>query len=102
MTQKRKSAPKKAPSGEGMRLNKFLATGGVASRRKADELIQEGRVRINGRVVTVLGTRIDPAKDQVFVDEKQVVLLDEPVYIVFNKPKDCITTSSDERGRTTV
>jgi pseudouridine synthase len=85
-----------------MRLNKFLATGGVASRRGADELITEGHVRVNGRVVTALGTRIDPEADKVFVDEHQIVLLDEPVYIVFNKPKDCITTAKDERGRTTV
>jgi len=85
-----------------VRLNKFLSTAGVSSRRKADEMIEEGRVRVNGQVITSLGTKIDPAKDKIFVNEKQVVLLDEPVYIIFNKPKDAITTSKDERGRSTV
>lgn len=85
-----------------VRLNKFLATAGIASRRKADELIEEGTIRVNGKVVTSLGTKIDPARDKVFYQEKQVVLLDEPIYLVFNKPKDCITTASDERGRATV
>jgi pseudouridine synthase len=49
-----------------------------------------------------LGAKVDPHHDKVFVDEREVVILDEPVYILFNKPKDCITTSADERGRTTV
>ncbi len=89
-------------SGESVRLNKFLATAGIASRRKADELIQEGRVRINGKVVTSLGVKVNPSIDKVFVNEKQVALLDDKVYIVFNKPNDCITTARDERGRTTV
>src|SRR5258706_440698 len=85
-----------------IRLNKFLSTAGVSSRRKADELIQEGRVSVNGTVVTSLGTKIHPSRDQVFVNEKQVMILDEPVYIVFNKPKDAITTAKDERGRSTI
>ena len=95
--------PDPQPStGTQVRLNKFLSTAGIASRRRADEMIQEGLVRVNGKVVTSLGVKIDPARDQVFVNEKQVVLLDEPVYIVFNKPNDSITTARDERGRTTV
>lgn len=85
-----------------VRLNKFIAHAGVCSRRKADELIRSGRVQVNGKSVSNLGMRIDPRKDRVFVNEKQVVMLDEPVYIVLNKPKDCITTASDERGRATV
>ena len=85
-----------------IRLNKFLSTAGVASRRSADRMIEDGLVKINGRVVTDLGVKIDPSHDKVFVNEKQVTILDEPVYIVFNKPKDCITTVRDERGRTTV
>ena len=87
---------------ERIRLNKFLSMAGVASRRKADTLIEEGKVRVNGKVVTSLGMKIDPMLDKVFLNENQVVILDEPVYIVFNKPHDCITTASDERGRTTV
>ncbi len=85
-----------------IRLNKFLANAGIASRRKADVMIQEGKVRINGKIVTDLGVKINPSRDKIFVNDKQVALVDESVYIVFNKPKDCITTSSDERGRTTV
>jgi len=85
-----------------MRLNRFLASAGVASRRKADILISEGHVRVNNKVITEMGVQVNPSKDKVFVDGKQISILDEPVYIVFNKPKDCITTLSDERGRTTV
>ncbi len=85
-----------------VRLNKFLAAVGVASRRKADEMIQQGKVSVNDRVVTTLGVRIDSSSDKVFVNGQQVVHLDRPVYILFNKPKDCITTTHDERGRMTV
>ncbi len=89
-------------SGNMIRLNKFLANAGIASRRKADQMIVEGKVKLNGKLVTDLGVKVDPRKDRIFVEGKQVALLDEPVYIVFNKPKDCISTSSDERGRTTI
>ena len=85
-----------------IRLNKFLSTAGIASRRKADQMIVDGKVKINGKVVTDLGIKIDPQHDSVFIHGKQVALLDDFVYILFNKPKDCITTASDERGRTTV
>lgn len=85
-----------------IRLNKYLSTAGISSRRKADELIQEGKVRINGKVVMSLGVKVDPTTDKIFVNERQVVILDEPMYILFNKPNDCITTASDEHGRTTV
>jgi 23S rRNA pseudouridine2605 synthase len=85
-----------------IRLNKFLSTAGVASRRTADRMIEEGRVQINGKVVTSLGVKIDPRKDMVFVNGKQAVILDDTVYIVLNKPNDSITTARDERGRTTV
>jgi 23S rRNA pseudouridine2605 synthase len=85
-----------------IRLNKFLSTAGIASRRKADEMILEGKVKVNGKVVTSLGVKIDSSRDQVFVNQKEVSMLHEPVYVVFNKPKDCIATASDERGRTTV
>jgi pseudouridine synthase len=96
--------PQKRTAGDEalVRINKYLATAGVASRRKADELIEEGRVKVNGVVVTSLGVKIHPERDKVFVDAKQVALLDDLVYIVMNKPHDCITTASDERGRTTV
>lgn len=85
-----------------IRLNKYISVAGFCSRRKADQLIVDGKVRVNGRVVVSLGVKIDPTRDKVFINEKQVVHLDRPVYILLNKPKDCITTSSDEKGRTTV
>ncbi|MDI6803067.1 MAG: pseudouridine synthase [Bacteroidota bacterium] len=85
-----------------VRLNKFIADCGLASRRKADTLIEEGRVKVNDKIKTELGFKINPSRDKVFVDGKQAVKLDKPVYIVFNKPKDCITTTKDEKGRTSV
>jgi pseudouridine synthase len=85
-----------------VRLNKFIADCGVTSRRKADDLILDGRVKVNGKVVFELGQKINPETAKVFINEKQITQLDEKVYIVFNKPKDCITTLKDERGRTTV
>jgi 23S rRNA pseudouridine2605 synthase len=85
-----------------IRLNKFLSSAGIASRRKADELILAGSVTVNGRRVVSLGSKIDPSKDKVFVDGKQVARSDKSVYIVLNKPKDCITTTDDEKGRRTV
>ena len=85
-----------------VRLNKFLASTGISSRRKADELIEQGLVEVNGRVVEELGMKIDPDKDSIYVNGQQVVNLDRPVYLVLNKPKDCITTASDEKGRMTV
>lgn len=85
-----------------IRLNRYLSMAGAASRRKADGYIAAGRVTVNGRIVCDLGTRIDPKNDSVFLDGRQIVDIDPKVYILFNKPKDCITTLSDERGRSTV
>jgi 23S rRNA pseudouridine2605 synthase len=82
-------------------LQRYLATAGVAARRKAEELIAGGRVTVNGAVVTVLGTKIDPDRDSVLVDGEAVVALDR-FYVLFNKPKGCITAVSDDRGRPTV
>ncbi len=84
-----------------MRLNKFLAEAGVASRRKADELIEQGRVDVNGKTVTKLGTEIDPEKDEVRVDGEKIKPA-KKVYYMLNKPKGVVATTSDERGRTTV
>lgn len=85
-----------------IRLNRYLAMAGVTSRRKADELIASGRVTVNGRPVRDLGTKIDPASDAVYLDGRQIVAVAPKVYILFNKPKDTITTLSDERGRRSV
>jgi 23S rRNA pseudouridine2605 synthase len=89
-------------SEEEMRLNKFIAEAGVASRRKADELIEQGVVRVNGRVVTELGAKVQPARDEVSVKGTPVYIQSQLYYILLNKPKDCITTTSDEKGRRTV
>ena len=85
---------------EKIRLNKFMANSGICSRREADEYIQQGLVKVNGEVVTELGTKISHT-DTVEYDEK-IVALESKCYILLNKPKDCVTTSDDPNGRTTV
>lgn len=85
---------------EQIRLNKFMANAGICSRREADEFIQKGLVKVNGAVVTELGTKISH-NDVVEYDEK-VVALESKCYILLNKPKDCVTTSDDPNGRLTV
>ncbi|MCM1505380.1 MAG: RNA-binding S4 domain-containing protein [Muribaculum sp.] len=85
---------------EQIRLNKFMANAGLCSRREADEYIQQGLIKVNGNVVTELGTKISHS-DVVEYDEK-VVALESKCYILLNKPKDCVTTSDDPNGRLTV
>ena len=85
---------------EQVRLNKFMANAGICSRREADEYIQQGLVKVNGTVVTELGSKISPVDVVEFKDE--VVTLQSKCYILLNKPKDCVTTSDDPNGRTTV
>ena len=82
-----------------MRLQKFLATCGVASRRKSEKLISNGRVKVNGRVVTEMGVKVNPEIDQVFVDNKNVVLEEQKVYILLNKPKGYVTTVREQFNR---
>ena len=83
------------------RLQKFIASCGVASRRKAEELITEGKVQVNGRRITELGVKIDPQKDKVKVNG-QLLAQEKPVYYLLNKPKGVITSVSDPQGRETV
>lgn len=83
------------------RLQKVLARAGVASRRASEELILAGRVRVNGRVVTELGTKVDPHKDRVEVDGKRLVA-EKPVYYLVNKPREMVTTLDDPEGRATI
>jgi 23S rRNA pseudouridine2605 synthase len=85
-----------------MRLNKFISEAGVASRRKADELISSGVVRVNGKLVTELGTKVNPHRDEVSVRGTPVYIQAQLFYVLLNKPKDCITTTSDDKGRRTV
>ncbi len=87
---------------EEMRLNKFIALSGITSRRKADILIQEGRVKVNGKLITKLGTVIDPESDKVTVDGHLIALPTKDVYIALNKPKGYVTTMDDELGRKSI
>ena len=76
------------------RLQKFIASCGVASRRKAEELITEGKVLVNGRKVTELGVKVNPLKDKVKVNG-QLLAVEKPVYYLLNKPTGVITSVTD-------
>lgn len=107
--QKKKSYPKKKKTNEvdqnyskteEIRLNKFIAHAGLCSRREADTYIADGKVKVNGKVITEMGFKVR-RKDDVLVDEQKITL--EPfVYLLLNKPKNTITTTDDDRGRNTV
>ncbi len=85
-----------------MRLQKFLARAGAASRRGSENLMTAGRVTVNGQVVTELGSKVDPLVDEVAVDGVVVRLADGPVTIMLHKPAGVVTTMSDPQGRPTV
>jgi len=89
-------------SKEGIRLQKYMALCGVASRRASEELIKNGQVQVNGKVVLEMGTVIDPNKDRVSVDGKTVKPEKKKVYIMLNKPVGVVTSLKDEKGRTVV
>jgi 23S rRNA pseudouridine2605 synthase len=84
------------------RLQKILSQAGIASRRKAEELIQAGRVTVNGAVITELGSKADLERDHIKVDNKILHAPKRLIYIALNKPKGCVTTVSDPEGRPTV
>ena len=86
----------------GERLQKIISSSGVASRRKAELLIQQGRVTVNGQVVDRLGTRADPAKDSIRVDGKRLPVQNRKIYLLLNKPRQVICSVSDPQGRTLV
>ena len=85
-----------------MRLQRFLARAGVASRRGSETLMTAGRVRVNGQVVREMGSKVAPACDVVTVDGRAVGLREKPCYLVLNKPAGYLTTMSDPYGRKTV
>jgi 23S rRNA pseudouridine2605 synthase len=82
-----------------MRLNKFLAKAGIASRRRADELIAGGHISINGKTIVGLGTQVDEARDKVAVDGKPVRISNEYIYIILHKPVSYLVTRQDQFGR---
>ncbi|MGO4360125.1 pseudouridine synthase [Terrabacter sp. RAF57] len=84
---------------DGVRLQKLMAAGGVGSRRVCENLIEQGRVEVDGQIVTELGVRINPQTQVVHVDGVRVNLDEDRVYLAFNKPKGVVTTMHDELGR---
>ncbi len=85
-----------------IRLNKFLASAGVASRRKCDELITAGKIKVNGNVTTTLGLQVDDEKDEVAFEDTIVYPVEKKIYIVINKPVGFVSTVKDEHDRKTV
>ncbi|MGZ4209188.1 MAG: pseudouridine synthase [Actinomycetota bacterium] len=100
----RPSRPKRKPrpSAEGERLQKVIAAAGVVSRRAAEQLIDQGRVSVDGQVVRVQGMRVDPARARIEVDGERINVDQRHEYIVLNKPAGVVTTAHDPQGRPTV
>jgi 23S rRNA pseudouridine2605 synthase len=84
---------------QGIRLQKVLSQAGIASRRAAEKLIIDGRVEVDGQVVTELGTRVDPDASVIRVDGARIAVDEEQVYLALNKPRGMHSTMSDDRGR---
>ena len=84
------------------RLQKYLANAGIASRRKCEELIIQGKIKVNGKIVTELGTKINPEKDIIEYENKQITNNKKNVYILLNKPIGYVTTVEDQFNRDTV
>jgi 23S rRNA pseudouridine2605 synthase len=91
-----------SPERSAIRLNKFLADCGIASRRGADEIISGGRVQVNGKTVFELGVRVTPAMDRITLDGKPIKPPTQKIYVIFNKPENVLTTMDDPEGRPTV
>jgi pseudouridine synthase len=92
---------KKKVKEKNIRLHHYIAQCGITSRRKAEDMMAEGRVMVNGKVITSPGFKIDPDDSFVKVDGKPI-RPEKKVYLVLNKPEGCVTTAEDEKGRTTV
>jgi 23S rRNA pseudouridine2605 synthase len=87
---------------DGIRLQKALAQAGIASRRNAELLIEQGRVEVDGAVVTEFGTRVDPAVSVIRVDGERIPPISAHVYLVLNKPRGVVSTMSDPEGRQSI
>lgn len=85
-----------------IRLQKYLADSGICSRRKAEEYILAGRVKVNGEVINTLGTKVDDEKDKVYFDNKLLKQKEKKVYLMLNKPEGYVTTVKDQFDRKTV
>ncbi|MDP4000774.1 MAG: pseudouridine synthase [bacterium] len=83
------------------RLQKFISSAGIASRRSAEKFMLEGKVKVNGKVIKEMGTKIDPSKDQVEVEGKKIKL-QKKIYLLLNKPRKYVTTRKDKLNRKTV
>lgn len=97
---KRQALQEPVTDPQGMRLNRYLAHAGLCSRRQADDLIKSGKVKVNGEVITELGTRVPNGASVEYMGKP--IKPQQAVYVLLNKPKDVITTTSDDRGRRTV
>ena len=102
MSKMQKNQPDAAPSGQMIRLNRFLAMAGIGSRRNCDAFILEGRVTVNDAAVDRLGVRVDPEHDVVTFDGRRVTPPEAYVYILLHKPLRTVTTAKDDRKRRTV
>ena len=87
---------------EEIRLQKYLAEAGIASRRKCEEYITDGRIKVNGKIINELGTKVNPEKDEIYFDDKKIENKEELVYILLNKPIGYVTTAKDQFNRDTV
>ena len=85
-----------------VRLQKFLSSAGYCSRRQGEVFIQEGKVRVNGRVITELGTKVDPEKDRIDVNGQLLAVRQTPIYIALNKPRSYVTTCSQKNEKIVV
>jgi len=87
---------------EPIRLQKFLSMAGIASRRAAEKMIAEGKVRVNGKITREMGTKVIPGRDSVAANGRPVSIKSEMVYFLFYKPRGCLTTVTDDRNRITI
>ena len=83
---------------EEIRLQKYMAISGIASRRKCEEYILQGKVKVNGKIITELGTKVIPLKDKIEFDGKMLETKEKNIYILLNKPIGYVTTTKDQFG----